>query len=137
MSFLHCFLSSAISSAMFSFLVSSSATLLQVFFGLPTGLLPSSTFCTTQGTKRIDFDNWEWVNIQKMLLSCKVFVRHCLVSLIGRVPVYCAGGLGLIPGQTNTQGLKIIEEQVGSGLYPSSAWHSYESGLGSQKEHKM
>mgnify|MGYP001793169415 CR=1 FL=1 len=43
MSCLHCFLSSAISSVMFSFFMSSSTTLLQVFFGLPTGLLPSTS----------------------------------------------------------------------------------------------
>ena len=42
MSYLHCFLSSAIPSAKVSFLVSSSTSLLQVFFGLPTGLLPST-----------------------------------------------------------------------------------------------
>ena len=35
-----------------------------------------------------------------------------LVSLIGKVPVYRAGGSGSIPGRTNTQGLKIIEEKV-------------------------
>ena len=43
MSCLNCFLSSAISSVMFNFLMSSSTTLLQVFFGLPTGLLPSTS----------------------------------------------------------------------------------------------
>ena len=31
-----------------------------------------------------------------------------LVSLVGKVPVYRAGGSGSIPGPTNTQGLKII-----------------------------
>ena len=36
----------------------------------------------------------------------------CLVSLVGKVPVYRAGGSGSIPGRTNTQGLKIIEEKV-------------------------
>ena len=36
---LHCFLSSSISSVMFNFLMSSSTTLRQVFFALPTGLL--------------------------------------------------------------------------------------------------
>ena len=35
-----------------------------------------------------------------------------LVSLVGKVPVYRPGGSGLIPGRTNTQGLKIIEEKV-------------------------
>ena len=35
-----------------------------------------------------------------------------LVSLVGKVPVYHAGGLGSILGRTNAQGLKIIEEKV-------------------------
>ena len=35
-----------------------------------------------------------------------------LVSLVGKVPVYHAGGSGSIPGRTNTLGLKIIEEKV-------------------------
>ena len=35
-----------------------------------------------------------------------------LVSLIGKVSVYREGGSGSIPGWTNTQGLKIIEEKV-------------------------
>ena len=34
------------------------------------------------------------------------------ISLIGKVTVYCAGGSGLIPSWTNTQGLKIIREKV-------------------------
>ena len=34
------------------------------------------------------------------------------VSLVGKVPVYSAGGSGSIPGQTKTQGLKIYEEKV-------------------------
>ena len=32
-----------------------------------------------------------------------------LVSPVSKVPVYHAGGLGSIPGQTNTLDLKIIE----------------------------
>ena len=43
MSCLQFFLSSVISSVMFNFLMSSSTTLLQVFFGLPTGYLPSTS----------------------------------------------------------------------------------------------
>ena len=38
--------------------------------------------------------------------------HHCLVTLVGKVPVSCAGGLGSIPGLTNTQGPKIIEKKV-------------------------
>ena len=40
------------------------------------------------------------------------FLDRHLVSLVGKVPVYRAVGLGSIPGQTTTQGLKIIEEKV-------------------------
>ena len=35
-----------------------------------------------------------------------------LVGSVGRAPDYCAGYQGSIPGQTNTQGLKITEEKV-------------------------
>ena len=35
-----------------------------------------------------------------------------LVSLVGKLLVYRAGGLGSIPGRTNIQGDKIIEEKV-------------------------
>ena len=35
-----------------------------------------------------------------------------LVSPVGKAPVCCAGGSGSIPGRTNTQGLKVIEEKV-------------------------
>ena len=38
--------------------------------------------------------------------------RSRLVNLVGKAPVYRAGGSGSIPGQTNTQGLKTIEEKV-------------------------
>ena len=47
MSCLHCFLSSAISSVMFNLLMSSSTTSLQVFFGLPTGFLLSTSSSIT------------------------------------------------------------------------------------------
>ena len=33
-----------------------------------------------------------------------------LVSLVGKVPAYRAGGLGSIPGRTNTQNLQITEK---------------------------
>ena len=48
-------------------------------------------------------------------IDVEILIYHRLVSLVGKVPVYCAGGLGSIPGfpgRTNTQGLKIIEEKV-------------------------
>ena len=35
-----------------------------------------------------------------------------LVSPVGKAPVCCAGGLGSIPSRTDTQCLKIIEENV-------------------------
>ena len=41
---------------------------------------------------------------------CKKLQPH--YSLVGQVPVYHAGGSGSIPGWTNSQGLKIIEEKV-------------------------
>ena len=47
MSCLQCFLSSTISFVMFNFFMSFSTTLLQVFFGLPTGLLPSTSSSIT------------------------------------------------------------------------------------------
>mgnify|MGYP001792648469 CR=1 FL=1 len=31
-----------------------------------------------------------------------------LIDLVGKLPVYRAGGLGLIPDRANTQGLKFI-----------------------------
>ena len=42
----------------------------------------------------------------------KVKKYRRLVSLVDKVPVYRAGGLGSNPGRTNTQGLKIFEEKV-------------------------
>ena len=47
-------------------------------------------------------------------------IYNCrLVSPVGKVPVYRAGGLGSIPGRTNTQGLKIIEKKVLPMVRPS------------------
>ena len=43
-----------------------------------------------------------FLNISSSLL----FNHRGLVSLVGKVPIYRAGGLGSIPGPTNTQGLK-------------------------------
>ena len=63
----------------------------------------------------------EYAHIRVFLtrLPCRVITRvsvrspfYCLVSLVGKVPVCCVGGRGSIPGRTNTQGLKIIEEKV-------------------------
>ena len=45
------------------------------------------------------------------LSVCNSFVlAPRLVSLVGKVPVYRAGGSGSIPGRTNTRGLKIFEK---------------------------
>ena len=44
--------------------------------------------------------------LQLIIINCR------LVSLVGKVLVYRTGGLGSIPSQTKTQGLKIIEEKV-------------------------
>ena len=55
------------------------------------------------------------LSISKTVQICRntdeTFHRR-LVSLVGKVPVYRVGGSGSIPGRTNTQGLKIIEEKV-------------------------
>ena len=49
-----------------------------------------------------------------VLLHCKSILSkiHCLVSLVDKMPVYRAEGLGLIPGRTNVQGVKMVEEKV-------------------------
>ena len=51
MSFLYCFLFSAISSVMFSFLMFSSTILLQVFYGLPTVLFVFALMETINGSR--------------------------------------------------------------------------------------
>ena len=54
-------------------------------------------------------------NISVSLLYIYIYIHNTdggLVSLVGKVPVYRAGGAGSIPGRTTTQGLKIIEEKV-------------------------
>ena len=52
------------------------------------------------------------VQLHTAFRSLSLFISFRLVSLVGKVPVYLAGGLGSIPGRSNTQGLKIIEEKV-------------------------
>ena len=49
-----------------------------------------------------------FINIQKIA----VIDYRRLVNTVGKAPVCSAGGQGLIPGRTFTQGLKIIEEKV-------------------------
>ena len=47
---------------------------------------------------------------QILILKSSIWQKqtnHCLVSQVGKVPVYRAGGSGLIPSQTNTQDLKM------------------------------
>ena len=57
------------------------------------------------------FNSTTRTHVQSILDDyCLSHIR--LVSLVGKAPVYGAGGSGSIPGQTNTQGLKIIEEKV-------------------------
>ena len=48
----------------------------------------------------------------KLLAISQYNCYRRLFSLVGKVPLCSAGGSGLIPGRTNTQGLKIIEEKV-------------------------
>ena len=47
----------------------------------------------------------------KFLIATDLTYRR-QVSLVGKLPVYRAYGLGSIPSRTNTQGLKIIKEKV-------------------------
>ena len=51
-----------------------------------------------------------WYYISNALQICSFYKCRLLVSLVGKVPVYRAGGSGSIPGRTNTQGIKIIEK---------------------------
>ena len=44
-------------------------------------------------------------------IPLQMMLDRRLVSLVGKVPVYHAGGLGSIPGRTNTQGFRIFEEK--------------------------
>ena len=46
------------------------------------------------------------------MYKIKIIMGCSLVSLVGKMPVYGAGGSGSIPAQTNSQGLKLIEEKV-------------------------
>ena len=48
--------------------------------------------------------NWQ-VRIMLLQHMCAQ-LYHCLVSPVGKVPVYRAGGSGSIASQTNTQGLQ-------------------------------
>ena len=41
-----------------------------------------------------------------------IIIYRRLVSPVGKVLVYRTGGSGSIPGRTNIQGLKIIEEKM-------------------------
>ena len=50
------------------------------------------------------------INSQKNTNYCQYYC--CLVSPVGKVPVCGAGGSGLSPSRTSTQGLKITEEKV-------------------------
>ena len=48
------------------------------------------------------------------MCSILTVLKCCLVSLVGKVPVYSAGGLGSIPGWANTLVPKILEDAVTS-----------------------
>ena len=50
--------------------------------------------------------------VEASITSLLVRRYRRLVSLVVKVLVYRAGGLGSIPSRTTTQGLKIIEEKV-------------------------
>ena len=83
MSCLHYFLSSAISSVMFSFIVSSSTTLLQVFFGLPTGLLPSTSHSITLLSILFSSLHFTWPNHLNLIfhsLCSRFSTPHLLLT---------------------------------------------------------
>ena len=71
--------------------------------------------------------NWE--TGRDSTVSCKLCNHPCLpsvylksdtrgpiyshlFSIVGKVPVYCVGGLGSNPSGTNSRGLEIIDEKV-------------------------
>ena len=45
-------------------------------------------------------------------IKLRLYFRRLVYSVDGKVPVYCARGLGSISGRTNIQGLIMIEEKV-------------------------
>ena len=47
-----------------------------------------------------------------MAYTFPALLIHCTVSPVGKVPGYRVKSSGSIPGRTNTQGLKIMEEKV-------------------------
>ena len=63
-------------------------------------LISKTRFCRLQGLCMLE---------TAILTSLE---KNTVASLLDKVPVYRAGGSGSIPGRTNTQGLKIIEEKV-------------------------
>ena len=51
-------------------------------------------------------------NAKCSLMPISMQISRRMISLVGKVVVYRAGGSGSIPDRTNTRGLKIIEEKV-------------------------
>ena len=50
-------------------------------------------------------------SLKQNIIPLKTIYKYRrLVSLVGKAPVYRAGGSDSIPDRTNTQGLKIIEK---------------------------
>ena len=85
MSCLHCFLSSAVSSAMFNFLMTSSTTLLKVFFVLPTGLLCSSSISIALVSMLFSSLHFMWpnhLNLISLNLYSRVSTSHLLTLLL-------------------------------------------------------
>ena len=83
MSCLHCFLSSAIYSVMFNFFISSSTTLLQVFFVLPTGFLPSTSSSITLLSMLFSSLRFTWPNHLNLIflnLSSRFSTLHLLLT---------------------------------------------------------
>ena len=53
-----------------------------------------------------------FISVKIGLYYFMVRVNRRPVSLVGKAPVCCTGGMGSTPGRTTTQGLKIVEEKV-------------------------
>ena len=83
MSCLHCFLSFAISSVMFNFLMSSPTSFFQVLFSLPTGILPSTSSSIALLSLLSSAQRFTWqnrLNLVFLNLSSKFSTPHLFVT---------------------------------------------------------
>ena len=75
----------------------------------------SPVFVKNKGFLEVKRQNGRKEPMFRQFIPCHytIYLRNGrLVSLVGKVLVYRAGGSGSIPGRTNTQGIKIIEVKV-------------------------